>query len=73
MVDFVPFEKATEVQNPMISVCFEDPVLESKLKSFERNITAIQYVDFLRGMEYIDGFDEIKFEDVTKQVADFSS
>ena len=71
MIDFVPFEKATEVQNPMISVCFEDNVLESKLKAFKRNITAIQYVDFLRGMKYIDGFNEIKFEDVTRQLGDF--
>ena len=66
-----PTEEITEDQYPMVSFCFNDPVIESKLKHYNDELTGMTYQEILEGKRMYIGLDSIDFDDVTLNLNDF--
>ena len=69
LVDYLPYEKAVDIPDLTVSVCFRYPFIESRLRT--HNTTSDEYVDFLHGTAYRTGLEHIEFEDVTLKPKDF--
>ena len=52
-------EKITEDQYPMVSFCFNDPIIESKLKHYNDELTEMTYLEILKGKRMYFGLDSI--------------
>ena len=71
LVDYKSFESSLDVDYPMLSLCLVDPFIESKLKEYNESYTASLYKKYLSGEEYLVGMNNISFNDVTLDLADF--
>ena len=69
--DFKPFDMIPNDQIPMLSLCFSDVVIESRLKHYNATMTKQSYLDFLNGDLYFNGLENIDFDNVTTNLADF--
>ena len=63
LVDYVPYQAASDIPPPMASICFYHPFIESKLEAYNTNQEA--YVNFLQGKDYDEKLEMLDFEDVT--------
>ena len=60
-----------EGQYPMISVCLIDPFVESRIKKYNNSLSGEKYRELLIGHKFSSQIEEIIFEDVTLNLADF--
>lgn len=70
-MDFKPMDMFPEGQYPMISICFWNPVVESKLKQKNYSLTVQRYLEALKGDRFYPGIEDIDFDDVTLNLKDF--
>ena len=71
-VNFKPFEHVfNEGEHPMISLCFLDPVIESKLKEYDQSLTKKIYLGSLMGIIPYNDTNKIDFEAVSINLSDF--
>ena len=66
-----PSESLTAMQRPVVSLCFQDPFIESKLHRYNITLTSKKYRMILKGESAYDGNEKIYFDDVTLNIADF--
>ena len=60
-----------ERQYPILSFCFFDPFIESKLQTYNKTLTREKYKEILYGSTSYNGANSIVFDDVTRNLADF--
>ena len=70
-VDFKLFESISEKDRPMLSFCFWDSLVESKLLRYNDSLNGQNYLDILKGEQSYVGLDSIDFEDVTINLNDY--
>ena len=70
-VNLNPSEKLTTRQRPLLSLCFQDPFIESKLHRYNKTLTGKKYRMILKGESAYDGIEKIDFDDVTLNMTDF--
>ena len=70
-MDFQPFELIPSEELPILSLCFSEVFIESRLKYYNESLTNQMYLEFLRGDQFYSGIDNIDFDNVTKDLADF--
>ena len=59
LVHYKKFEGSSEVAHPMISFCLLNPVMESKLKSYNDTFASNDYIDFLLGIKDVKGMEKL--------------
>ena len=64
-------ETIDKSQDTMASFCFKDPIIESKLKTYNDTITAQKYLEFLYGYRLHVGSNSIDFDDITLNLMDY--
>ena len=60
-----------EGKYPMLSFCLFDPFIESRLKIYNDTLTAEKYKNMSLGLSSYNGAENIDFDDVTIDLADF--
>ena len=70
-MDFQPFESIPSEELPMLSLCFSDVIIESRLKYYNDTLTNQMYLEFLRGDQFYNGIENIDFDNVTIDLTDF--
>ena len=69
-VDMKQFDMLPEEEYPMLSFCFWDSILESKLKSF--NLTTLEsYLDIMTRKKSFGPFDKFDLNDISFDLADY--
>ena len=56
---------------PILSFCLNDPFIDSKLKKYNDTLTIAEYKMILMGLSSYKGIENINFDDVTLDLADF--
>ena len=69
-VDLKTFDFA-EGRYPMLSFCLVEPFIDFKLKMYNETLTGEMYKDFLLGHSFSKEMNDINFDDVTLNLADF--
>ena len=69
-VDLKPFD-ILKGQYPILSFCFMDPFIASKLEKYNDTITVEEYKEVLTGNRLYDGITDINFDNVTVNLAEF--
>lgn len=57
VVDYAPLETASEVEVPVISLCFKNPFLEKQSQTINSSVTMEAYRQYLEGNVYDDIYD----------------
>ena len=71
LVDYKAVENADEFPLPTVSMCFENPFLDKKLKEIGPDINTTTYLKYLRG-EIFDGrFSDIDYDSVTLNLSEY--
>ena len=71
-VNFKSFENSfSSGDYPIFSFCFTNPFIASKLREYEPDLTPAMYLEILLGVRSYNGSNEIEFDDVTIDLADF--
>lgn len=65
VVDYVALEDANDIEYPAVSMCFEYPFHEKRLKALNPNITKSLYLSYLEGSHYDKTYEEIDYANVT--------
>ena len=69
-VDMKQFDMLPEEEYPMLSFCFWDSILESKLNSF--NLTTLEnYLDIVTRKKSFNSFDKFDLNDISLDLADY--
>ena len=71
LVDYKPFKNSENVEHPMLSLCFLNPIDQAKLKRYNKSFTETKYLNFLKGIDYHKGMELIKHEDVILNINNF--
>ena len=71
LVDYETYDSSLDVDYPMLSFCLQDPVIESKLQQYNETLTSKKYQNYLTGLEYYDGMQNIDFNDVTVDLSEY--
>ena len=70
VVEYESVQKTQHNEIPMVSVCFFNPFLDSRLKGINPNISATLYGQYLRGHTFDERFTNIDYDNVTYQLSD---
>ena len=70
-INYQRFHKEIEDVYPSISMCFSMPFTQEKLNRYAHGITALNYSDFIMGLEEWKEVDPNHYNDVTMQISDF--
>ena len=71
LVDYKPFEKSKDVVFPILSMCFLNPFIDSKLKEINPSITVTSYYQYLKGEKFDEMFYGIDYKNVTLSLSDY--
>ena len=71
VVDYKRFESTEEVNYPMLTLCLQNPFIESKLKKYNESFSISNYIKFLKSHEYFPGIENVSLNDVTLNLDDF--
>ena len=71
LVDYKPFDNTADVDHPMLSLCFLNPLNESKLMSYNATFTEAMYLDFIKGISVSAEMKVIDHEDVRIKLTDY--
>ena len=71
VVDYKTFQDAPDVDYPMLSICLNNPFIKSKFSHNNNFMTEKKYVEILKGELESDEFQNIVFDDVTKNLSSF--
>ena len=65
VVDYVKFGQQSDVPYPVVSLCFDDPILRQKLMRYNDNVNASSYLHYLKGHIFEERLDEIEYSNVS--------
>ena len=71
VVDYTSLEVSEDIKFPVVSWCFEDPFVDENLRATNSNITRQTYLRYLHGEIYDDMHEQIDYENVTINLADY--
>ena len=71
IVDYKTFEDSFDVDYPMLSICLNDPFIESRLRHYDSSLTKARYVETLRGNIQLSGLENIDFDIVSRNLSSF--
>ena len=71
LVDYKSYDSSSDVDYPMLSFCLQDPLIESKIQQYNDTLTSQKYENYLMGLEYYDGIENIDFNDVTFDLSEY--
>ena len=65
----------TEIDFPVVSLCFENPFLIKKLKNelkkINQSLSTSSYLEYLKGDIHVDGFEKIDYNNITMDLDDY--
>ena len=70
-IDYKGFETIDDAELPVLSICFENPFLDKKLKEINADINQTSYLSYLKGDIFDEKFNDISYENVTLNLSDF--
>ena len=73
VVDYVSFQEATEIEYPIVSLCFYNPFLLHKIKYINPYIDETKYLQFLKGNIMGKVFEEIDYQNISLNIDDYFS
>ena len=71
IVDYVSIAEAESFDLPMPYICFETPVLHSKMVSLHPNLSSSAYLQYLKGHFFDKRYQNLDYEDVTVHLKDY--
>ena len=71
LVDYKPIKETRDVQYPEVSLCFQAPLLEEKLKTLESGLNSSSYELYLRGKLFDHKMKRINYEDVSINITEY--
>ena len=69
-VDYQLFEETEDIELPVVSICFENPFLDKKLKEINPSLNSRDYLRYLNGTFYHEGLKTIDYDNVTLGLLD---
>ena len=69
--DLKPFSSFPQGKYPMMSFCFVNPFSTSSLRRYDTKLTKKKYREILRGKLFYEDLENIPYDDVTLNLADF--
>lgn len=70
LIDYTEFEAADDLY-PVLSMCFEEPILDKKLNESHPNLNQSYYLKFLKGEIYDEKLRNIDYDNVTMNIMDY--
>ena len=64
-VSYKIFDNSKDTIFPIVSLCFEKPVVAKKLKQINQSFNTSAYLNFLKGSIYEDKMNDINYDNVT--------
>ena len=61
----------TEIDFPVVSLCFRNPFLGAKLREYNQSFTSSLYLQYLEGDIYDEEFEKIEYNNVTMNLDDY--
>ena len=71
VIDYKHFDDTHDDVYPVLSLCFANVIIDSKLKEYNVSFTAQMYENYLRGDAYYIGMEFVDFEEVSLHLKDF--
>ena len=71
VVEYKRFDNSKSTMLPTASVCFDNPIVDKKLKQIHPDLNSSIYLKFLRGLVYSESLRNIDYENVTLQWSDY--
>jgi len=71
VVEYKRFDNSKSTMLPTASVCFDNPIVDKKLKQIHPDLNSSIYLKFLRGLVYSETLRNIDYENVTLQWSDY--
>ena len=71
VVDYVSIVDELDIKIPEISLCFDDPFIERKLKEINIEFDAATYLEYLRGEHFDERYGNVDFDNVTINLMDY--
>ena len=71
-VDYKPFDNSKATVFPTVSICFDNPFVDKKLKQVDKNLNSSTYHQFLTGMIYGEMLMDVDYENATIQYSDYT-
>ena len=69
VVDYKTFEESPDVEYPMLSICLNNPFIESALQQYDASMTQTRYVEILKGNAQMPVPVNIDFNNVVKNLS----
>lgn len=70
-VDIKPMKSFPKGESLMLSFCFLDPIIESKLKRYDDSLTKQKYIEILSGQRDYMGIEKLDVDNVTLNLTNF--
>ena len=70
-VDYKHFDESEDDVYPMLSLCFSNVIIESKIKEYDKTFSAESHTNYLRGDAYYKKMENIDFDNVTLHFEDY--
>ena len=71
VVDYLSFDEAKGVELPAYGICFNNPVLDKRIKEVSPNTSTESYLEYLNGDNFDEKFELIDYENVTIDFTDY--
>ena len=71
VVDYVSIVDDLDIKIPEISLCFDDPFIERKLKEINSEFDAASYLEYLKGELFDERYGNVDFDNVTINLMDY--
>ena len=71
LVDYRKYDDTTENMKPIVSLCFLEPLVESKMLQYGPEVNLSSYSEFLKGELWDERMLEIDLDNVTLKLEDF--
>ena len=69
VVDLVPNEELSSVIFPIASICFNDPIIQEKLKKIDTNFSGNSYMKYLQAKFYNQSYETIDYRSISLDLA----
>ena len=67
VVDYVQIEDAMDIPIPVVSLCFEDIIVDGRLN----DVNKTDYIEYLKGNSFERGYEKIDYKNVTLNLNDY--
>ena len=71
LVDYKHYDMSANIEYPMLSLCFLNPLNGTAIESYNATFTERMYLNYLKGIEFQKGMELIDHENVVIKLEDF--